>query len=311
MNDVTVGIVGVGNVGSTLAFNLAISGLCDNILLKDLREDFIKGISLDISQSAKASNNKTKVKACINSDEFKDCNIVVITAGIARKPNMSREDLLLINAKIIENIFDEILEKNNNAIFIIVSNPLDAMVHVALKKSNLPKNRVFGMAGALDTARFKYYIQQKLNSKYENIEALVIGSHSNKMVPLANHVKIDNKKLTEILNKDEIEEILENTKNGGAKIVELLKTSSAYFTPAYCCFLMCKAIIKDSKEIFSTSVKLENEYGFNDLILGVPTILGKNGIERILELELSKEEQIELKNSANVVTQSINVLNIK
>lgn len=308
MNNITIGIVGVGNVGSTLAFNLATSGLCHTILLKDIREDFIKAMSIDISQAAKASSNKTKVKACLCKDEFENCNIVVITAGIARKPNMSREDLLLTNAKIIQNVFDEILEQNKDAIFIIVSNPLDAMVHVAIEKSKLPRNRVFGMAGALDTSRFKYYIEQKLTNKYDNIEALVIGSHSNKMVPLINHVKIDGKKLTNILKEKDIEEILENTKNGGAKIVELLKTGSAYFAPAHCCFLMCKAIITNSKEVFATSTRLIKEYNYNNLTLGVPCILGKDGIEKIIELELSEEETIDLKNSAKIVEESINLL---
>lgn len=308
MNNITIGIVGVGNVGSTLAFNLAISGLCNTILLKDIREDFIKAMSIDISQAAKASNNTTKVEACLCKDEFKNCDIVVITAGIARKPNMSREDLLLTNAKIIENVFDEILEQNKKSIFIIVSNPLDTMVYVALEKSKLPRNRVFGMAGALDTSRFKYYIEQKLTNKYHNIEALVIGSHSNTMVPLINHVKIDDKKLTDILRKKDIEEILENTKNGGAKIVQLLKTGSAYFAPAYCCFLMCKAILTNGKEVFATSTRLINEYNYNDLTLGVPCILGKNGIEKIIELELNEEETVHLKNSVKMVQDSINLL---
>ncbi|QKJ27252.1 malate dehydrogenase [Aliarcobacter cibarius] len=308
MNDITIGIIGVGNVGSTLAFNLAISGLCNTILLKDIREDFTKAMALDISQAAKASNNNTKVKACFSKDEFKNCKIIIITAGIARKPNMSREDLLLTNTKIVKNIFDEVQEQNKDAIFIIVSNPLDTMVYAALEKSKLSRNRVFGMAGALDTSRFKHYIEEKLTINYKNIDALVIGSHSNKMVPLINHVKIDDKLLIDILNKEDINYILENTQNGGAKIVELLKTGSAYFAPAHCCFLMCKAIITDSKDVFSCSVKLLGEYNYNDLPLGVPCILGKNGIEEVLELELSKEELDELKNSMSVIENSINLL---
>ncbi|WP_198306163.1 malate dehydrogenase [Arcobacter vandammei] len=308
MNNKTIGIVGVGNVGSTLAFNLAISGLCNKILLKDIKEDFTKAMALDISQAAKASNNNTTIKACLNKGEFKDCDIVIITAGIARKPNMSREDLLLINAKIIEDIFDDILEQNKEAIYIIVSNPLDAMVYVALTKSKLPRNRVFGMAGVLDSARFKHYIEEKIKIPYKKIDALVIGSHSNTMLPLVNFAKVDDKNLNEILTKDEIEDILENTKNGGARIVELLKTGSAYFAPANSCFLMCKAILEDSKEVFPVSAMLLNEYNYSGFPLGIPCVLGKNGIEDFIELSLNENEKKELENSTITVINSINIL---
>lgn len=307
MKNITIGIVGVGNVGSTLAFNLATSGLCNKILLKDIKEDFTKAMALDISQAAKASNLQTKVVACFDNS-FKNCDIVIITAGIARKENMSREDLLKINSKIIEDIFDEVLENNQNAIFIIVSNPLDAMVYKAYTKSKLPRNRVFGMAGTLDSARFKYYIDEKIDFPYENIEAVVIGAHSNTMLPLINHAKIDGKKVVDILSKSDIEDILENTKNGGARVVELLKTGSAYFAPAYSCFLLCKAIIKDSKDVFVVSSLLKNDYGFEDISLGVPAMIGKNGIEKIIELDLSSDEKNELEISSLTVKNSIKVL---
>lgn len=308
MNKKTIGIVGVGNVGSTLAYTLATSGLCDEILLKDIREDFTKAMALDISQSIKTINNNTQVKACIRNKDFKNCNIVVITAGIPRKPNMSREDLIFTNEKIMNSIFDEILENNQNAIFLIVSNPLDIMVYLALKKSKLPRNRVFGMAGTLDTARFKHYIDEKIDFSYEKIEALVIGSHSNKMLPLINHVKIDGKNLVDILEKEDIDYILDSTKNGGAKIVELLKTGSAYFAPAFSCFLICKAVIEDKKEFFCVSSLLCGEYSYNNITLGVPTIIGKNGIEKIIELDLSDIEQKELDISAQTVKNSIDIL---
>ncbi len=308
MNNKTIGIVGVGNVGSTLAFNLAISGLCKTILLKDIREDFTKAMALDISHSAKASNYNTQVKACFSKDEFKDCDIIIITAGVARKPNMSREDLLLTNAKIIETIFDDIFEQNKEAIYIIVSNPLDAMVYVASKKSNLPRNRVFGMAGILDTARFKHYIEEKINYEYKNIEAMVIGSHSNNMLPLINHAKVDGKAIKDILNQNDIDEILENTKNAGARVVELLKTGSAYFAPAYSCFLMCKAILEDSKEVFVSSILLLDEYGYKDLAFGVPAIFGKNGVEKIIELNLDENEKKELDIGVNLIKNNIKIL---
>lgn len=307
MKNITIGIVGVGNVGSTLAFNLATSGLCNKILLKDIKEDFTKAMALDISQACKTTNNQTKVVACFDNS-FKNCDIVIITAGIARKENMSREDLLKINSKIIEDIFDEVLENNQNAIFIIVSNPLDAMVYKAYTKSKLPRNRVFGMAGTLDSARFKYYIDEKIDFPYKNIEAMVIGAHSNTMLPLINHTKIDGKKVVDILSKSDVDDILENTKNGGAKVVELLKTGSAYFAPAYSCFLLCKAIIKDSKEVFTVSTILLNEYGYNNLSFGVPCVISKQGIEKIIELDLTQDEKQELENSSKTVLNSINIL---
>lgn len=311
MNNKTIGIVGVGNVGSSLAFSLALSSLCNKILLKDIREDYTKAMALDISQACKTTNNKTKIKACIENSEFKDCDIVVITAGVARKPNMSREELLYTNEKIINSIFDDILENNPKAIFLIVSNPLDAMVYVALKKTKLPRNRVFGMAGTLDSARFKYYIDEKIDFPYEKIEAMVIGAHSNTMLPLINHAKIDAKKIVDILKKDDLDYILDSTKNGGAKVVELLKTGSAYFAPSYSCFLLCKAIIEDSKNIFQVSTLLIKDYGYEDITLGVPAIIGKNGIEKIIELDLSSKEKEELEISAKTVENSINIFKIK
>ncbi|WP_026803763.1 malate dehydrogenase [Aliarcobacter lanthieri] len=307
MNKKVIGIVGVGNVGSNLAFNIATNNLCDEVLLKDIREEFTEAMALDITQASLSSNNKTIVKAC-NNKEFKNCNIIVITAGIARKPNMSREDLLFTNAKIMNSILDDILPLNPNAIFIIVSNPLDAMVYSALKKSNLSRNKVFGMAGVLDSARFKYYISKKINFYYKKIDAIVIGSHSNSMVPLISQARIDDKRVIDILNKEDIQEILENTKNGGAKIVELLKTGSAYFAPSFSTYLMCKSILNDEKNIFSCSVKLEGEYGYNDIPLGTPVVLGKEGIEKIIELDLNKKEKEELNKSIETIQSSINIL---
>jgi len=311
LNKKIVGIVGVGNIGSNLAFNLAINELCDEILLKDIREDFIKAMALDISQSAFSANSKATIKACTKNKDFKSCDIIVITAGIIRKPNMSREDLLLKNTEIMNSILDDILILNPNATFIIVSNPLDIMVYSVLQKSKLPRNKVFGMAGALDSARFKYYISQKIDFEYKNIDAIVIGSHSNSMLPLISQAKVDNKKIVDILSKNDIEEILENTKNGGAKIVKLLKNTSAYFAPAFNTYLMCKAILNDEEKIFPCSVKLEGEYGYKDITIGVPVILGKNGIESIIELNLTKKEKEEFKKSIQKVQINIDILKEK
>ena len=305
MNRKKIGIVGVGNVGSNLAFLLATNKVCDEILLKDIREDFAKAVALDISQAV--CNKNVTVNAC-NGEDFKDCDIVVITAGIARKPNMSREELLLTNAKILSLVFDEILENNKNAIYIVVSNPLDAMVYAALKRTKLPKNRVFGMAGVLDSARFRYYIAKALDFKFKDIKALVIGSHSNSMLPLVNHSFVDGKKLSDIFSKEQLDEIVNNTKNGGAKIVELFKTSSAYFAPAHSIFLMCKAIIDDTKEIFACCYMLENEYNCNGITMGVPVVLGKNGVESVVKLDLDGSELELLKESSKTVENSIEII---
>ncbi|OCL85228.1 malate dehydrogenase [Arcobacter porcinus] len=300
-----VGIIGVGNVGSTIAYNLALNNTCDEILLKDLRDDFIKALSLDITQASISNNSKTITKAISKDNEFKDCDVIIITAGIARTPSMSREDLLIKNANILKNILDNIVKYNQNAIYIIVSNPLDAMVYTALKYSNLKSNQVLGMAGELDSARFKYYIKEALAFKVNNIEAKVIGAHSNFMVPLVSSIKIDGKKANEVLNKKQLEIIIKNTKNGGAKIVDLLKTGSAYFAPATACSRICNAILNDTKEEFICSVELSNHYSLNNSILGTSIIIGKNGVEEIIELDISNNELEALNLSAISILDSL------
>ncbi|TLT06099.1 malate dehydrogenase [Aliarcobacter thereius] len=305
-----VGIIGVGNVGSTLAYNLALNNSCNEILLKDIREDFIKALSLDITQASISNNSKTVTKAILENDEFKDCNIIIITAGIARTPSMSREDLIIKNANILKNILNDIIKYNQNAIYIIVSNPLDAMVYTTLKYSNLKNNQVLGMAGELDSARFKYYIKKALDFKVNNIEAKVIGAHSNFMVPLVSSIRINGKKADDFLNKTQLEEIIENTKNGGANIVELLKTGSAYFAPATACSKICNAILNDTKEKFICSVKLSNQYYLEDAILGTSIIVGKYGIEKIIEENISENELIALKKSAISISESIKSIDL-
>lgn len=303
-----VGIIGSGSVGSTLAFSIATRNICDEILIKDIREDFMKAVSLDISQASIINESRTTLKAISNASDFKDCDIIIITAGVARTPNMSREDLLLKNANILISVLDEIIKLNKNAIFITVTNPLDALTYLAIKHTNLDRKKVFGMAGELDSARFKYYINKALDFKAKNIKAQVIGSHSNSMLPLVSSATVDGRKLEEIFTKEEINNIIENTKNGGANIVELLKSGSAYFAPALAVANMCEAILSDSKKEFICSVELFKEYGYNDLTLGVPVILGKNGIEKIIELELSKDEKFKLDISAQDIKNSINIL---
>jgi malate dehydrogenase len=304
-----VGIIGTGNVGSSLAYNLAMQNICDEILLKDIKEEFTQAIELDISQSCESCNSNISIKAIQKNEDFRDCDIVVITAGIARKPDMSRNDLLLVNSRIMKNIISDIIEYNKNAILIIVANPLDAMVFTALKESKFPRERVLGMAGILDTSRMSNFIRAELKDKSLEIKSLVIGGHGNDMVPLINHSHINNDSLEKYLTITQIDSIICKTKNGGAQIIELLKTGSAYYAPASSTVLMIKAILNDTKEIFPCSLLLDGEYGYKEVVTGVPVKLGKNGCEDIIQLELNEIEESLFNSSVNSVKELINILN--
>lgn len=306
MSDKTVGIIGTGNVGATLAFSLANANICKKIILKDIKDDMAKALSLDISQSANIAKSKTIIES--TNDKLSNCDIIVITAGIARKPGMSRDDLLLTNAKIMSSAIDECVTCNKNAIYIVVSNPLDVMVYVALKASKLPKNRVIGMAGILDSSRMAHYIQEKLGYGQGEINALVMGGHGDAMVPLVNHATVGGKKLTDLLDNEAINEIINNTKNGGAEIVGLLKTGSAYYAPAYATMLMIKSIIENRRDILPCAVLLDGEYGYSDIVAGVPIKLGKNGVEEIVNLELNQTQKEQFSSSINQVKESIKIL---
>ncbi|XPV69559.1 MAG: malate dehydrogenase [Halarcobacter sp.] len=301
-----VGIVGVGNVGSTLAYALATKGVCDYILLKDIRGNFTKAMALDISQAASSVSSKTLIFAVEEDSEFKDCDVVVITAGVARKPGMSRDDLLNTNAKIMSSIIKSVTKYNEKAIIIIVSNPLDLMVYTALKISNWTRNKIIGMAGILDSSRMNHFIKEKLGAK--KIETSVMGGHGDDMVPLVESTMVDGVFLSKLLSKEEIEEIIEKTKSAGLEIVKLLETGSAYYAPAHSTALMVESILKDKKEVYPCSVKLNGEYGFTNVVTGVPIILGKNGIEEIIEHKLSKNEKVQFSKSVNSVISLIDKL---
>ena len=311
MRDTRVGIVGVGNVGATLAFSLAINRIANEILLKDIRVDLAQALSLDISQAAKANGSTTKVYSAPNPDDFRDCDIIVITAGIARKPGMSRDDLLITNGKIMKTIMEECAPFNKDAIFIIVTNPLDAMVHVALKCSNLPRNRVLGMAGILDSARMAHFISQKLDSKDAAIEAFVMGGHGDDMVPLLRHSKVNNQPLAKVLSQAQIQEIVQNTKQGGAQIVSLLKEGSAYYAPGFSTALMVDSILHDKKSLYPCAIALDGEYGYKDIVAGVPMRLGSKGCEEIVVLDLDQEERAQFAHSVNGVRELVSILDKK
>ncbi len=306
-----VGIIGVGNVGATLAFNLASKNICNEIVLKDLRENIVEAMALDISQAANAAKSKTIVKFAHKAEEFCDCNVIVITAGIPRKPGMSRDDLLLTNAKIMTSVMNDITKYNPNAIYIIVSNPLDAMVYTALKAANLDKSKVMGMAGVLDSARMSHFIQEKLGYGEGEIEASVMGGHGDDMVPLANYSTVSGKPLDKVLNNDEIEEIINKTRHGGAQIVKLLETGSAYYAPAYSTSLMVEAILNDDKKVYPCAVMLEGEYGYKNIVAGVPVRLGKSGVEEVIELKLDEKQNAEFAKSIASVKELVNTLEEK
>ena len=311
MNKKRVGIVGVGNVGATLAFTLATKDICSSILLKDQRENITQAMALDISQATNAANSKTVIYACLNDEEFNNCDVIVITAGVARKPGMSRDDLLLINAQIMTSVIKGIIPYNPNAIIIIVSNPLDAMVYTALKASNWSRNRIIGMAGILDSARMAHFIFEKLGYGQGQIEASVMGGHGDDMVPLTDFSTVAGVSLNEVLSEDDIEDIINKTKNGGAQIVKLLETGSAYYAPAYSTTLMIEAILNNKKKIYPCSIMLEGEFGFKDIVSGVPIMLGSNGVEKVIELNLKEEQKLQFSKSVSSVKNLITTLEEK
>ena len=311
MNKKRVGIVGVGNVGATLAFTLATKNICSSILLKDVRENIVQAMALDISQATNAAKSETIIHACLSDEEFKDCDVIVITAGIARRPGMSRDDLLLTNAKIMNSVINSVIPFNPNAIIIIVSNPLDVMVYTALKTSNWSRNKIIGMAGILDSARMAHFIFEKLGYGQGQIKASVMGGHGDDMVPLADFSTVNGVNLNEVLSKEDIEDIIYKTKNGGAQIVKLLETGSAYYAPAYSTILMIEAILEDKKEVYPCAIMLNGEYGYEDIVSGVPVMLGANGVEKVIELDLKEEQKNQFSKSIASVQELINILKEK
>jgi malate dehydrogenase len=296
-----VTVVGAGQVGATTAMRVAEKELAD-VVLVDVLEGVPAGKALDICEAGSIEQHDCKLTGC--TDDYSnaaDSDIVVITAGLARKPGMSRDDLLSTNMKIMESVTKEIAVVAPESILIIVSNPLDAMCHVAFESSGFPKNRVIGMAGVLDSARFKAFIALELNVSVENIQAFVLGGHGDTMVPLPRFSTVAGIPITELMASDRIEALVDRTRKGGAEIVELLKTGSAYYAPASASVEMVEAILKDKKKILPCAVYLEGEYGIHDLFIGVPVKLGGTGIEEIIQVNLTDEEKESLQNSASAV----------
>ena len=302
-----VTVIGAGNVGATAAQRLAEKELCDVVLI-DIIEGVPQGKALDLTEAAPIEKHDAHLTGANVYDASADSDIVIITAGIPRKPGMSRDDLISTNAGIVKTVTQQVTAKSPNSILIIVSNPLDAMCHVAHEASGFPKERILGMAGVLDSARFRAFISMELNVSVENTHAFVLGGHGDTMVPLPRYSTVAGIPITELLSADRINALVDRTRNGGAEIVGLLKTGSAYYAPASAAVEMSESILKNKKKILPCAVYLEGEYGIKDLFIGVPVKLGSGGAEEIIEIKLTKEEDAALQNSAAAVQELKEVL---
>jgi malate dehydrogenase len=305
--DKKVTVIGAGNVGATAAQRLAEKELCD-VVLVDIIEGVPQGKALDLAQAAPIEKHDAHLLGANAYDATAGSHIVIITAGIPRKPGMSRDDLLTTNAGIVKKVAREVASRSPQAILIIVSNPLDAMCHVAFEASGFPKQRVIGMAGVLDSARFRAFIAMELNVSVENTHAFVLGGHGDTMVPLPRYSSVAGIPITELMSPERIAALVQRTRNGGAEIVGLLKTASAFFAPASAAVEMAESILKDKKKVLPCAAYLEGEYGIRDLFIGVPVKLGSKGIEQVIEIKLTPEEKAALQKSAAAVQELKSVL---
>jgi malate dehydrogenase len=306
-----VSIIGAGNVGATVAYSLAMTGTCHEIVLRDRNVEIAKGKALDMSQAANAARMHTLVTVAEEASCMAGSDVVVITAGSPRLPGMSRDDLLMINAEITREVVADVKKYAPDAIIIMVSNPLDVMTYVALKASGFPKERVIGMAGILDSARMAHFIHEKIGYGAGQIRASVMGGHGDDMVPLPKFSTVAGVPLTDVLDEEEILEVVERTKGGGAEIVGYLKTGSAYYAPAKSTAIMIDAILKDTKQIHPCAVFLDGHYGHSDVVSGVPVALGANGVEKLFEMTLSEGQKRKFAASVDSVRSMINVLKEK
>ena len=309
MKGTRVGIVGAGNVGATVAYSLAMRGVCHEIILRDNKIERARGMALDMSQAANAARQHTVVSVAEDMSQLTDCDVIVITAGSPRLPGMSRDDLLMINAKIMKEVVNDIKKYSPNAILVPVSNPLDAMVYTAIKETGWDRRRVIGMAGILDSARMAHFIYEQVKYGAGQIRASVMGGHGDDMVPLPRFSTIAGVPLTDLLTDDEIEVIVDKTRNGGAEIVKYLQTGSAYYAPAKAASIMVEAIIKDTKQIFPCAVMLDGEYGYKNIVSGVPVALGANGVEKLIEISLNEKQTEQFAKSCASVQELIDTLN--
>ncbi len=301
-------VVGAGNVGATCADVLAQREVANEIVLVDIKEGLAEGKALDIWQKSPINLYDSRTIGATN-DYSKSANsdVVVITSGLPRKPGMSRDDLISTNAGIVKSVTENVIKHSPNAIVIVVSNPLDVMTYQAHLTSKLPRTRVMGMAGILDTARYRAFLADALNISPKDIQAMLLGGHGDTMVPLPRYTTVSGIPVTELIDKDKLNAILERTKVGGGELVKLMGTS-AWYAPGAAAAQMVEAIVKDQRRIFPVCIKLEGEYGINDCYLGVPVVLGKNGIEKIIELDLNEDEKALMEASRKAVREVMDVL---
>ncbi len=304
-----VTVVGAGKYGSMTALRIAEYDIVQEVVMTDIVEGLPQGLALDINQSRFVEQFNTKLTGTNDYKETEGSDVVVITAGLPRKPGMSRMDLLEVNAKIVEGVTQEILKYSDNPSIVVVTNPLDQMTTLAADVSGLPKSKVMGQAGILDSSRFAYFIAEKLSVDTSDVYALTLGSHGETMVPVPSLCTVKGEPLIDILNESDINELVEKTSNGGAEIVGLLKTGSAYFAPASSAAVMVKSIINNSDEIFPVCAWLEGQYGIDDVYLGVPAKLGKDGVTEVVEFKLTEPEKNALIDASNAVKAKVEELN--
>lgn len=301
-------VVGAGNVGATCANCIAQKELANEVVLIDIKEGLAEGKALDMWETAPVNYYNTRIKGYTNDyEKTAGSEVIVITSGLPRRPGMSRDDLIATNASIVRTVTENTVKYSPNAIIVVVSNPLDVMTYCAYLNSNLPKNKVFGMAGVLDTARYRAFLAEELNVSPKDIQALLLGGHGDTMVPLPRYTTVSGIPVTELIDKDRLDAIIERTKFGGGELVNLMGTS-AWYAPGAAAAQMVEAIVRDQKRIFPVCAYLEGEYGHEDIYLGVPVVLGKNGIEKIIEIDLNAEEKAMLDESATAVKSVMGVL---
>ncbi len=308
VNKITV--VGAGNVGATTAQRIAEKELARQVILVDIMEGVPQGKGLDQWESAPIEGFDSRVVGTNGYDEAANSEIVVITAGIARKPGMSRDDLLNTNAGIVKQVSENVRTTSPDAIVIMVSNPLDVMSYVAKEVTGFPRERVLGMAGVLDTARYRSFIAEALDVSVRDIQAMVLGGHGDTMVPLISYTSVSGIPITQLMSKERLDAIVDRTRTGGAEIVKYLKTGSAYYAPSAAAVQMCEAIVRDQKRILPCAAWLEGEYGMTGLFLGVPCKLGRRGLEQILEVTLTDEERAALEKSAEAVREPMGAVKL-
>jgi len=304
-NKVTV--IGAGNVGATVAQRIAEAGLAD-VVLVDIVEGLPQGKGLDLAEAAPVVGHDARVTGTNDYADTAGSDVVVVTSGIARKPGMSRDELLSTNAGIVRSVIEEAVRYSPYAILVMVTNPLDAMCHVAMEASGFPRERVIGMAGVLDSARFRTFIAMELGVSVEDTHAFVLGGHGDTMVPLPRYSTVAGIPITELLPPDRVEALVRRTAGGGAEIVALLKSGSAYYAPAAATFEMVEAILGDRKRVLPCAVLLQGEYGVDGLFVGVPVVLGAGGMERVIEIQLSDDEAAAFQHSAGAVRELVEVL---